>query len=196
MYKRCAPSIRISYSLECVRRDHCQNFAQTMQSSNALKIFDSLNSRCTIKSSNTKTSRTRLSIMHDCALECWGLDLANVALTTAYKRKGDNSFNDKLTTRAATMQQLTTAWKGMAGSQKSFLDSNETTLDRNRELTETIKTQSEKIILLAFRDGEPLALRGRNHVQAQDPGPQVEEDCHRRQRRRIDCLTSGIITRW
>jgi hypothetical protein len=41
-------------------------------------------------------------------------------------------------------------------------------------------------VLPASRDEEPLLPRDRYHVQAQDLSPQVEEDCHRRQRGRVD----------
>lgn len=51
---------------------------------------------------------------------------------------------------------------------------------------------SDRGLLPASGDEEPLVPRDRHHVQTQDPGPPVEEDCHRRQRRRV----GYVITVW
>lgn len=67
------------------------------------------------------------------------------ASTVARKRKAEDSVNDKLMAMATTIGQLMAAQKETVENQKASLESNRTILDRNKELTEMIRTQGEEI---------------------------------------------------
>lgn len=67
------------------------------------------------------------------------------ASTAARKRKAEDSVNDKLMAMATTIGQLMAAQKEIVENQKASLESNRTILDRNKELTEMIRTQGEEI---------------------------------------------------
>jgi len=67
------------------------------------------------------------------------------AATAARKRKAEDSVNDKLTAMATTIGRLMATQTEMAESQKAFLESNRMIMDRNKELTEMVKTQGEEI---------------------------------------------------
>jgi hypothetical protein len=98
------------------------------------------------------TARARLSVVEEGDSLQHDAPGFEAASTAARKRKAEDSINDKLAAKAATIAQLVMAQKQTAESQKAFLESNKTVLDRDKALLEsnqavmvTIKAQSKKI---------------------------------------------------
>jgi cyclophilin family peptidyl-prolyl cis-trans isomerase len=98
------------------------------------------------------TARARLSMVEEGdGLQHDAPDF-EAASTAARKRKAEDSINDKLAAKSATITQLAMAQKQTAESQNAFLESTNTVLDRNKTLVasnqammDTIKAQGEKI---------------------------------------------------
>jgi hypothetical protein len=108
-----------------------------------------------------------------------GFEAASIA---ARKRKAEDSANDKLTTMAATIEQLMAAQKEMAESQRTFLESDKVILDRNKDLMETIKTQQIYSEVTANR-GTPVGFQSPQtrsvsaaSSQTRKEMPQVQDD--------------------